>query len=378
MQTEFLNFSETASLIAAVGSRRTVIVEGENGIGKTALFYAMKDMPQFKEHLAITPIDCTQLSDGSIWMPDLDREKGVSRELPNERFNVHHANQRGINGAKPVMIAFDELAKCPQFVKNMVAPIIYERRIGQFFLPEGSVVCAFTNLAVEGLGDLIQPHLRNRLIFVKMRKPTQTEWKNNFAIPRKLHPSLIAFTENYPHVFDSFLDYEKGGRHEGKDVMKDNGMIFNPKSTQMSYASPRSLHAASDLLTEADENGLADNVVEVGLAGSVGRVCAENLSSFVRFGKDIVSYDRVIADPEKAPITDNPTAQLVQVMQFVTRADDRVQAEAVSKYVMRMRKEMQSIFCHTVAGSQRVSTFVTVGTFTQMLAEHRIFFATTK
>jgi hypothetical protein len=378
MQTEFLNFSDTLSLIAAVGHKRTVIVEGENGIGKTALFYAMKDMPKFRDHIAVTPVDCTQLSDGSIWMPDLDREMGVSRELPNERFGVHHSNQKGINGARPVIIAFDELAKCPQYVKNMVAPIIYDRRIGQFHLPEGSVVCAFTNLAVEGLGDLIQPHLRNRLIFVKMRKPTQTEWKNNFAIPRKLHPSLIAFTENYPHVFDSFQDYEKGGKFEGKDVMKDNGMIFNPKSTQYAYASPRSLHTASDILHEADEAGLPDNVVEHGLVGATGRVCAENLSSFVRFGKDICSYDRVLADPEKAPLTDNPTAQLVQVMQFVTRADDRHQAEQVSKYVTRMRNEMQSIFCHTVAGSQRVSTFVTVKTFTEMLAAHRIFFATTK
>ena len=150
---QFLNHAQVLSLVAAVGHKRTVIVEGENGIGKTALFHALKRMPKFANHIAVDPIDCTQLSDGSVWMPDLDRENGVSRELPNERFGVSKFNQRGVNGSTPILVGLDEIAKAPQFIKNVLAPIIYERRVGNFHMPEQSVVVCFTNLAIAGLGD---------------------------------------------------------------------------------------------------------------------------------------------------------------------------------------------------------------------------------
>ena len=371
---QFLSASQVVSLIAAVGDKRTVIVEGENGIGKTALFHALRKLPKFADHIAVQPIDCTQLSDGSVWMPDLDRENGVSRELPNERFGVSASNQLGVNNSKPILVGLDEIAKAPQFIKNVLAPIIYERRVGNLSMPEGSVVVCFTNLSIEGLGDSIQAHLRNRLVFVKMRKPSADEWVK-WATDNGVNPMIIAFVSNEPRVMQSFLDYEKGGMFEGKDLSKDNGFIFNPKSMQLAYATPRSLVAASDIL-DAGLGVLDDDTLEAALVGTVGATTAQALSSFIRFGREICEYSRVIKSPDTAPLSDNPTAQLIQVFQFVTRVADRTEAEAIVKYVWRMRAEMQSIFCNTVATSQRVALFATINEFGRMLAEHKIFFST--
>ena len=370
----FLSASQVVSLIAAVGDKRTVIVEGENGIGKTALFHMLRKLPKFADHIAVQPIDCTQLSDGSVWMPDLDRENGVSRELPNERFGVSAFNQLGVNNSKPILVGLDEIAKAPQFIKNVLAPIIYERRVGNLSMPEGSVVVCFTNLSIEGLGDSIQAHLRNRLVFVKMRKPSADEWVK-WATDNRVNPMIIAFVSNEPRVMQSFLDYEKGGMFEGKDLSKDNGFIFNPKSMQLAYATPRSLVAASDIL-DAGLGVLDDDTLEAALVGTVGATTAEALASFIRFGREICEYSRVIKSPDTAPLSDNPTAQLIQVFQFVTRVADRTEAEAIVKYVWRMRAEMQSIFCNTVATSQRVALFATINEFGRMLAEHKIFFST--
>jgi hypothetical protein len=372
--SKYLSFTQVLNLIASVGDKRTVIVEGENGIGKTALFHALKRMPKFANHIAVDPIDCTQLSDGSVWMPDLDRENGVSRELPNERFGVNKHNQRGINGAKPVMVMLDEIAKAPQFIKNVLAPIIYERRVGNYHFVEGSVVFCATNLSVEGLGDSIQAHLRNRLVFVKMRKPTADEWVK-WAADASINPTVIAFVHNEPRVMQSFLDYEKGGMYDGKNMSKDNGFVFNPKSTQLAYASPRSLAAAGDIL-DGCMGVVDDDTLEAALVGSVGETTAQAMASFVRFGRDITDYARVIKDPDNAPMSDNPTAQLIQVFQFVSRVADRTEAEAIVKYVWRMRAEMQSIFCNTVATSQRVAMFATINEFGKMLSAHKIFFTT--
>lgn len=369
-----LSFTQVLNLIAAVGDKRTVIVEGENGIGKTALFHALKHHPKFANHIAVDPVDCTQLSDGSVWMPDLDRENGISRELPNERFGVSKTNQLGVNGAKPIMVFLDEIAKAPQFIKNVLAPIIYERRVGNYHMPEGSVVFCATNLAVEGLGDSIQAHLRNRLVFVKMRKPTSTEWVQ-WAIDKGVNASVIAFVNNYPQVMDSFLDYEKGGKFEGKEMSKDNGYIFNPRSMALAYATPRSLVAASDIL-DAGDGVLDDETLEAALIGTIGATTAEALASFVRFGRDICPLERVLKDPTTAPLSDNPTAQLVQVFQFVSRVDKREDAEKIVEYVDRMRAEMQSIFANYVAQSQRVSIYVTLKNFGALLARHKVFFST--
>ena len=371
---KFLSASQVVSLVAAIGDKRTVIVEGENGIGKTALFHALRKLPKFADHIAVQPIDCTQLSDGSVWMPDLDRENGVSRELPNERFGVSAFNQLGVNNSKPILVGLDEIAKAPQFIKNVLAPIIYERRVGNLSMPEGSVVVCFTNLSIEGLGDSIQAHLRNRLVFVKMRKPSADEWVK-WATDNGVNPMIIAFVSNEPRVMQSFLDYEKGGMFEGKDLSKDNGFIFNPKSMQLAYATPRSLVAASDIL-DAGLGVLDDDTLEAALVGTVGATTAEALASFIRFGREICEYSRVIKSPDTAPLSDNPTAQLIQVFQFVTRVADRTEAEAIVKYVWRMRAEMQSIFCNTVATSQRVALFATINEFGRMLAEHKIFFST--
>jgi len=371
---QFLSASQVVSLVAAIGDKRTVIVEGENGIGKTALFHALRKLPKFANHIAVQPIDCTQLSDGSVWMPDLDRENGVSRELPNERFGVSAFNQLGVNNSKPILVGLDEIAKAPQFIKNVLAPIIYERRVGNYHMPEGSVVVCFTNLSIEGLGDSIQAHLRNRLVFVKMRKPSADEWVK-WATDNRVNPMIIAFVSNEPRVMQSFLDYEKGGMFEGKDLSKDNGFIFNPKSMQLAYATPRSLVAASDIL-DAGLGVLDDDTLEAALVGTVGATTAQALSSFIRFGREICEYSRVIKSPDTAPLSDNPTAQLIQVFQFVTRVADRTEAEAIVKYVWRMRAEMQSIFCNTVATSQRVAMFATINEFGRMLAEHKIFFST--
>lgn len=371
---QYLSSSQVINLIAAVGHKRTVIVEGENGIGKTALFHQLKRMPKFANHIAVDPIDCTQLSDGSVWMPDLDRDNGVSRELPNERFGVSKFNQRGVNGSKSIIAFLDEIAKAPQFIKNVLAPIVYEQRVGNYHFVEGSVIFCATNLSVEGLGDSIQAHLRNRLVFVKMRKPTADEWVK-WATDAGINPMVIAFVSNEPRVMASFLDYEKGGAYEGKDMSKDNGFVFNPKSTQQAYATPRSLAAAGDILDEG-LGVLDDTTIEQALIGTVGYTTAESLASFVRFGREICDYARVIKDPKTAPLSDNPTAQLIQVFQFVSRAKDRTEAEAIVSYVWRMRAEMQSIFCNTVATSQRVDLFITLSDFGKMLAEHKIFFST--
>lgn len=373
-KSDFLSFNQVVSLIKNVGHKRTVLVMGENGIGKTAIHKALCADPDFADYTKPTPIDCTQLSDGSLFMPDIDRDRGVSTELPNERLGVSRSNQRGVNGSKPVLVMFDEIAKVPQYVKNMIAPMLYDRRVGTFYMPEGSMVFAATNLSVEGLGDTLQAHLRNRQIVVKMRKATGDEWINQFAIPNKLNAMLIACVEEHSYVFDSFVDYLPGGKHEGRDQEKDNPVIYNPRVQQDAYASLRSLHAASDIIDAYEMGGMDDTTLEVALAGTVGAVFAEQMMSFIKFGQQLPKVSAIRMDPHNADLPRNKLAQQVLVFKLINQSQTRDDAEAFTTYIKRLQPELQSLFLRRVSESQASGLFVTVQAFGQMLADNKIYY----
>lgn len=373
MNAKFLSFTQTVNLIKAIGDKRTVIVKGENGIGKTALFHHLKRDPDFAGHIHVDPVDCTQLSDGSVWMPDIDRDAGVSRELPNERFGVSRTNQKGINGAKPALIFLDEIEKAKQFIKDVLAPIVYERRVGNYHMPEGSVVFCATNLSIEGLGDSMQAHLRNRLTIVHMRKPTLEEWKQHEMSRPDASDIVLAFAEEYPKLFDSFLDYETGGKYAGKDQERDNPFIFNPRISQTAYATPRSLSAASLIVNR--RHLIDSETLQAALEGTVGQATAEALAAYIRFGSENPTFDAVRKNPDTAKVSDSPVAQIVMAFKLITNTEDRDDALAATTYVLRLREEMQAMFARTVAGSAKVGLFATVAPFQTLLADNRIYIA---
>lgn len=365
-----LSYTQVAQLVKAVGTRRVVLVEGEAGIGKTSIFYALANDPAFAHYHKPKPIDCTQLSDGSLWMPDIDRTRGIARELPNERFGVDEENNGNVPGSRPVLICFDEIAKARQYVKDAIAPIINERRLGNYLLPEGSIVFCCTNLSDEGLGDSMQMHLRNRLTIVQMRKPTKDEWINNFALANNVCAEVIAAVEMYPTVFDSFLDYDKNGKFAGRNIDKDNPYISNPRNAaQGQVVTPRSLHIASDIIDA--RSSMDDITLQAALEGAVGAPFAANIMTMLRFGAQVPSFEIVVAEPDKAPLPANPSAQIVQVFQFIKQTTDVAVAQAVCTYVRRMRSEMQALFVNRVADSSQLSKFALSGQFADMLRANR-------
>jgi hypothetical protein len=367
-----LSHKQVYALIKGVGKDRTVVVQGENGVGKTAIQSEFMRDPDFANYHVRRPLECTQMSDGSIWMPDIDRELGVSRELPNERFHINAKNRQGVEGSTPVVICLDEVFKATNPVKCMIAPVQYERTVGDYEAPNGSIVWCATNLECEGLGDSVKAHFRSRIIKVVMRKPYQPEWASEFAVPNNLHPAIIATTALHPEWFDSFLDYEQGGKHEGRDINKDNPVIYNPRTAQDGYVSPRTLHAASDVLYAAPQ--LDRETVLAALCGTVGTTAGFVISSMLHLVNDIPSPETVFNNPDNAPLSNNANAQALQVFQLLNRATTRDAAAAVVRYVRRMRTEMQTIFRHSLKDSQRErSLYGTVTEYLEMLRDNRLF-----
>lgn len=371
--SSFLSHAEVAASIVADGDVLTTHILGETGIGKTAVGKLVaKALPTHRFSI----IDATQVSDGSITMPCIDPERGVSDELPNVRFGVSRTSQRGIDGSQPIIIFIDEYNKASKYAKNALAPIIYERRLGHFYLPDGSIVILASNLGVEGYGDTTQMFLKTREATLYMRKPTSEELVTH-ATEQGWEPEVIGFIHEYPQVCDSFLDYSKefGGKYAGRDQTKENQMILNPYVEQDKITSPRTLEFSSHVMRGAKRHKLPLNVVRSKLIGTVGASCAMEMMAYFQSGQEAESFERVVADPMTARLNDNPTVQLIQLFKFLSRVSDRTEAEAVTKYMGRCRDEMQTLFCKRVSNTATLmSLFMTVAEFNAMMRANRDLF----
>lgn len=368
-----LNHNQIANLLASNvaasmdGERITTGIVGENGVGKTSIYDTLKKIPALSSHAFVPIVDAHNLDVGDHMIPVPDFDEGVSKNLPNERYGVNRFNNFD-TGGRPVVVCLDELFKGPRHVQASLMPFAYEHRLGAFRAPRGSIVFFTSNLGAEGLGDAAPAHTRNRIELVQMRKPTSVEWVRDYGMPHGVNEYILAFADQYPHAFASFLDYE------GKNVSKENPYIFNPNAQQDAYFSPRSAVRASNRLKYGLDI-LDDDTLLAGLIGSIGEPAARDLWAMVTLRSEIIRWEEVQADPKNAKMCKNPIAQIVQVFQFVTRTENHEQAANVLTYVGRMRSEAQSLFCRTASETlSKAVHYARCRGFGDMLKEHKLNF----
>jgi len=160
-----LNLDQIAKAIKANGHKRTMLVQGHMGTGKSSLLKNLSaDLPN---HMPCY-FDCTTKDLGDITIPDiakLNDGTGFVTYLTNEELGAH--------SDKPIILMIDEYGKANPAVKNALLRLMLERKIGSYTLHPESIVFATTNLGNEGVGDLLPPHARNRMTVITSRSRPQ-------------------------------------------------------------------------------------------------------------------------------------------------------------------------------------------------------------
>lgn len=321
-----LSIEEIFTLVSTNGDLKSYIVEGPMGSGKSSMVELARERfgdAAFHYHT----VDCTQLDIGDVNVPDIDRERRVVEHLPNVLFVG--------DGKKPVFVNLDEIGKAPRPVQNALLPVILEHRVGAVKLPQGSIVFGCTNLGAEGVGDLFQPHARNRVSFLEMRYPTNQEWIQ-WAIPRGVSPAMLAWANENPQLFHSFHDYTNPG---------SNPYIFHPKEQRKSFVTPRSLYLASIELQEDRRQKINNRTATMAaIAGNIGVRAALDLYAFVELADKMPAWATIINEPEKAVIAnDSPAAMILTIFSCVAKVEKNT-LDPVMVYVKRLPKEVQAMF----------------------------------
>lgn len=321
-----LSIEEIFTLVSTNGDLKSYIVEGPMGSGKSSMVELARQRfgdDAFHYHT----VDCTQLDIGDVNVPDVDKQRKVVEHLPNVLFVG--------DGTKPVFVNLDEIGKAPRPVQNALLPIILEHRVGAVKLPEGSVVFGCTNLGAEGVGDLFQPHARNRVSFLEMRYPTNQEWIQ-WAMPRGVNPAMLAWANENPQLFHSFHDYNDPA---------SNPYIFHPKEQRKSFVTPRSLYLASIELQEDRRRKVNNKTATLaGIAGNIGMRAALDLYAFVELGDKMPRWDTITTEPTRASTCgDSPAAMVLTVFSCVAKVD-KTTLDAVMVYIKRLPTEIQALF----------------------------------
>lgn len=329
-----MKLAQFAQSIKSIGQTNTILAQGEPGIGKSAVLKMLKkELSGFE----IAYIDCAQLDLGDFALPYTENTDGggkITHFAPNARFKAHLG--------KPVCIMLDELGKAMRSVQNVLLTLLLEHRLGDVTLPEGSIVFATTNLASDGVGDKIEAHARNRMVVIKVDKPTTEEWVE-WGMFSGISPVVMAFVKAFPQVLSSYTT----------NTRDNNPYIFNPHKQQISFVTPRSLEAASNIIKQKDSMG-PDVLVEL-LSGAVGAAAAADMSTFIAMGSQQTSWAAIMKNPQKAKVATSAVVRTMQVHAAIQKIHETPETEfsevlsAWLIYMQRLDMELQAMFCMTVA-----------------------------
>lgn len=318
-----LNIEQTVNLIATIGHKRSVLVEGHMGTGKTSILGMLAE--KFPDHIPCY-FDSTTKDLGDLFVPNLvgDVGKDYVTFSPNEEFGIHLG--------KPVLLLIDEFGKANPMVKQGLTRTLLERYIGNRPLPEGSIVFGTTNLGAENVGDILAAHQINRLTRIKMAKPEVLNWLG-WGFNNSIDHILLSWVKDNPQLFQTFDEVKA----------QDNPYIFHPSEVRDGFVTPRSLESASDIMKERD--GLDDDTLTAALMGTIGARGALDLMAYVKLADQLPSFEDVKNNPKTAVVPNSPAA----VCMVVFRTLANIEADWMNNwmdYLNRLDPEAQAMFAN--------------------------------
>ncbi len=226
--------------------------------------------------------------------------------------------QRGV-------IFLDEFFQADYLVQKAVAPLILERRIGDYQLPEGWwVVCASNRMSDRSGVAKPLMHLvnRTRMMEVELSVDAWLAW----AQQNDIHPMGCAFAKHQPGVVFS------------ADVPSD------PKP----FCTPRSFTSAMKLMKNVAGDSMdlpSDTVTQEMVAGDIGDGAAASFFGYIKVAEFLPSYEEILADPAGAKVPpdhklDAAFAAQQMVIYHATKAEDYDVLDKVWEYVERLPLEL--------------------------------------
>ncbi|MEM8852523.1 MAG: MoxR family ATPase [Pseudomonadota bacterium] len=235
--------SELTEFLLNVALVRPVFIWGPPGIGKSSL------VTGFADALGMTCVSLlgSQLApEDIIGVPKV--EDGVSRFCPPAQ----------IAQTEPYCLFLDELNACSHEVQKAFYSLINDRRIGEFALPEGSVVIGAGNRAEDAA--IVKPlssALINRMAHIQLRADSR-DWLA-WATDTEIHPLVVDYIG-----------------------LRPDHLWAKPQKHEEPFSTPRSWHILSDGLKALPGETLCERTVDILASGLLTPAHARQFCAFHR------------------------------------------------------------------------------------------------
>ena len=344
-----ITLQEAETLIATIGKDVTVHIKGQPGIGKSSLLNTLS--AKLPTHIPVY-IDCADLDLGDLAMPAMNHETKTTAFYPNERFSLHHG--------KPVIIMLDEITKANEPVKNMLLPVMLERRLGAVKFHPDSIVYSTGNLTTDAVGDSMKAHAKNRLTNVEVRNPNDEEWVE-WGMGNDIAPEVLAWVKQFPHCLASYKD----------DSQKENMYIYDPRKQQEAFVSPRSLAKASFIVKQREILGIPTTLSA--LTGTIGEAASRDMSAYFSLADGLPTKEAIYKKPNEAVVPTDPAAKVILIMRELMTIK-KENFDSWMTYLQRLPMEIQALFALNIMASERKQIAATNKTFTDWAIKHNQFF----
>jgi MoxR-like ATPase len=307
------------ALLALIGERVPLHIWGPCGVGKSQI------AAQVADDLKYEFLDVRAVQLDPIDLRGLPRISGASTEWVPPKFLP--TTGRGI-------LFLDELTSAPQMTQAGCYQLVLDRKLGDYRLPDDWVVIAAGNPASErGVHFSMPRPLRNRFVHLHLEADLP-EWCR-WAVRSGVRSEIIAFLRFKPALL-----------HDA-----------DATSDQNAWPTPRTWEMASNVLKGiARQTGSSTAEIEAQLLeGTIGPAATAEFVGFLRLFRQLPSIDEILLNPEKAPLPDDPSAQIAIATGLGRAMSDQSIAKG-TKYLDRMPTEMQVLAMRDAAARDRAIT----------------------
>ena len=286
------------SLKTLISIKQPVYVEGSAGIGKSAIITKVgKKLGYNVVDVRVSLLDPVDLRG----VPSV--ENGVTKWNP-PIFLPREKDGKSI-------LFLDELVHGSPSVQKALFQLIKDRQIGEYVLPESTVIIGAGNKVSDRAGaNLMNSALANRFINLSLEVDLN-DWVNWATIEGNINPNVIAFIRYRPELLFDFPEDK------------------NSKA----WASPRTWEFVSNILRANPEKG---KIEEELIKGTVGEGAGVEFVGFMKTARELPDIKEILKKPKTYPIGDNPAinyaitgalsrranaSNLANIITFVTREE---------------------------------------------------------
>ncbi len=259
--TVTVNYKQLLDVLLNVGLIRPVFIWGAPGIGKSAI------VQEFAEDLGL---ECVSLLGSQLAPEDIigvpQIKDGFSQFCP----------PRSIARQKPYVLFLDELNACSSEVQKAFYSLIHERRIGEYYLPEGSIVVGAGNRAQDNaITRPMSSALINRMFHVEL-----------IASPR-LWLDWAAQNNIHPYIYDYISS-------------RPDHLWSKPPKSEEPFSTPRSWHMLSDAI-ESYGSDISEENLRVLAAGSLSPQHATQFLAYIRQVRSRYALNKILSHEQPWP-----------------------------------------------------------------------------